>query len=415
MTGPLTTSPPPRVFYVQYMNPAAYPPLEHSAHLLADGGADVRMMGTAILDGALAFKPHPRIRVELRPFQGSGWRQKLHYVAFLSRAAREALRWQPTWIYASEPLACPIALVARALSGARVIYHEHDSPDPSSVGSRFERVVRACRRRLARQATVCIVPNRERADVFVRTTGAREALTIWNCPMPEDAATPAPAARSCLRAVYHGSIVPARLPMTVIDAIAALTGVTLQIAGYETAGHSGYVQALLDLARARGCADRVTYAGTVPRREDLLRLCAAGDVGLALLPASSDDFNERTMAGASNKPFDYLACGLPVIVADRPEWVDMFVRGGYGLACRAESADSIAEALAWCLAHPAERRAMGERGRLKILNEWNYERLFAPVRRAILTGGAGVPDVAGMNAHDPAPRSEPSSKASVVI
>ena len=30
-----------RVLYIQYTNPGHYPPLEHSAHLLADAGADV--------------------------------------------------------------------------------------------------------------------------------------------------------------------------------------------------------------------------------------------------------------------------------------------------------------------------------------------------------------------------------------
>ena len=37
----------PRVLYVQYTNPAAYPPIHHSGRMLADAGFDVRMVGTS--------------------------------------------------------------------------------------------------------------------------------------------------------------------------------------------------------------------------------------------------------------------------------------------------------------------------------------------------------------------------------
>jgi hypothetical protein len=45
------------------------------------------------------------------------------------------------------------------------------------------------------------------------------------------------------------------------------------------------------------------------------------------------DLNEQAMAGASNKPFDYLACGVPLLVSDLLDWRMMFVKPGYGLAC----------------------------------------------------------------------------------
>ena len=89
------------------------------------------------------------------------------------------------------------------------------------------------------------------------------------------------------------------------------------------------------------------------------------------------------MAGASNKPFDYLACGLALLVSDLPDWRKMFVEPGYGLACNPNDTDSIAAQLRWFLKHPAETREMGERGRQRILTEWNYERQFAAVVEVI--------------------------------
>ena len=107
----------PRVLYVQYTNPAGYPPVEHGARLLADAGWDVLLLGIAISDAALALGHHDRIRVKLRPPAGVGWRQKLHYAKFLAWAVAEAGRWRPDWIYASDALSCPIALVMATACG----------------------------------------------------------------------------------------------------------------------------------------------------------------------------------------------------------------------------------------------------------------------------------------------------------
>jgi glycosyltransferase involved in cell wall biosynthesis len=181
--------------------------------------------------------------------------------------------------------------------------------------------------------------------------------------------------------LFHGSIVPARLPLTVIHALARLPShVRLLIAGYETIGHPGYLRTLALAAEELEIGSRVEFSGTLSSHSALMRHCATCHVGLALMPRTTDDFNERTMLGASNKPFDYLACGLAVLVTDLPDWRATYVDPGYGLACDPDSPESVAAALDWFLAHPAERIAMGERGRRRILEDWNYDSRFEVVR-----------------------------------
>jgi glycosyltransferase involved in cell wall biosynthesis len=116
----------------------------------------------------------------------------------------------------------------------------------------------------------------------------------------------------------------------------------------------------------------------VPRAE-LLELARSSDVGLSLMPNETRDLNERHMVGASNKPFEYLASGLPLLVSDLPDWRRTFVEPGFGLACNPASAASIAERLRWYLHHPAERAGMGAAGRRQVIDAWHYERCFAPV------------------------------------
>ena len=383
---------PARVLYVQYTNPGAYPPVDHSAELLAEAGFEVLVLGTRRADDPLELSSHPRVRVATLPHEPPGWRQKLHYARFAAWALLWTLRWRPQWVYASDPPSCPVALLAGGLPGVRVLYHEHDSPAVSDAGRVIARtvpdkVIMRARQALARRCELVVLPNEARAATYARTTGRDRVLTVWNTPLRREVAAAArpDTSSSRLRVLYHGSIVPARLPLAVIDAIATLpAGVTLDIAGYETIGHPGYTDALLARARQLGIAERVRLHGAL-RRGDLMRLCATCDVGLALLPADSADVNERAMVGASNKPFDYMASGLALLVPALPEWLGTYVEPGFGLACDPASVGSLAAALRWCLEHSAERLAMGVRGRQKILGEWNYERCFAPVLDQVRT------------------------------
>ena len=138
------------------------------------------------------------------------------------------------------------------------------------------------------------------------------------------------------------------------------------------------------LATELGVRDRIEFAGTIPLRADLLSLCATCDVGLSLMPSNPPDVNERSMAGASNKAFDYLACGLPLVVSDLPDWRTMFVDEGFAEAVDPASPESLAKALSAYAADPQARLARGERGRQRILTEWHYERAFQPVLERML-------------------------------
>src|SRR5206468_12512426 len=155
-------------------------------------------------------------------------------------------------------------------------------------------------------------------------------------------------------------------------------------------GHKGYVQQLQQTACRLGLSGRIEFLGTVPTRGELFEWCRRCHVGIALMPKNSADVNEQAMTGASNKPFDYLACGLALLVSELAEWKKMFVDPGYGLACDPGDPDSIAKQLLWFLQHPVETRSMGIKGRQRILSEWNYETQFSPVLQAI--GAKGVQD-----------------------
>src|SRR5437016_2821092 len=109
--------------YVQYTNPAGYPPLQHSSRILANNGWKVFFLGSGA-QGAdtLDFPPHPNIRVKHVPFCRAGWRQKLHYAQFTLWVFWWVILWRPRWIYASDPLSCPVTALLGMVPGLRILY-----------------------------------------------------------------------------------------------------------------------------------------------------------------------------------------------------------------------------------------------------------------------------------------------------
>jgi glycosyltransferase involved in cell wall biosynthesis len=209
-------------------------------------------------------------------------------------------------------------------------------------------------------------------------------ICVWNCPSRDEVGVQPEKSADDLILFYHGSIVPDRLPVSVIYALADLpSSVRLRIAGYETVGHPRYARELEEFAGSLRLGSRFEYLGSLSSRQALLPEPRKAHVGLALMPIKAMDLNLQAMTGASNKPFEYMACGLALLVSDLPDWSEMFVEPGYARSCNPEDPESIASALRWFIENPVKTRNMGERGRKQVLDEWNYETQFEAVSRAL--------------------------------
>lgn len=372
---------PPRVLFIQATEPAGYPPLIHASSLMAEAGWDVTFLAAPIAGNMLALPCHPRITARAIPTRPSHVMGKAAYARYTAAAARLALRLRPEIIYASDPLGAGPGLVAARLARARLVYHEHDSPAPGSLGPSLA----PARAAAARRAELVIFPNEARARIAQAELGfpAERLRIVWNMPRRAELPPLDNQPELPLVAYYHGSITPERLPLAAVEAVRRLCGLAcLRIAGYEAPGAVGYIQRLIALGGG-GAMRLVRYAGQVPHRADLIAAAAQAHVGIALIPCNGNDANLSHMTGASNKPFDYMAAGLALMVSDRSDWREMFVAPGYARACDPADPASIAAALTWFLDHPTERRAMGTSGRARIAAEWNYDSAFAPVMKAL--------------------------------
>jgi glycosyltransferase involved in cell wall biosynthesis len=393
-----------RILYVQYANPGAFPPLQHSSRILAKEGWSVLFLGIGSRNEAkLEFPPHPDITVRRFKYCPPGFRQKLHYLSFGAWVCLWTLRWRPLWVYASDPLSCPVALLLSLLPGSKMLYHEHDlpadgarirrdrwpragsairAPNTSVRKTRFIRLVLWSRRRLVNRASACVLPNEKRIETFKASTKTpQRVFCVWNCPSLDELKVE-DEKDSEIVLHYHGNIGPQLVPLKLVDALVQAPEVRLRLIGYTTLGVELHLEAFQNAVAAAGISQRVEYVPAIPRH-DLLEEARRAHIGLALMPRDSRNVNFQNMTGASNKVFDYLACGLALLVSDLPDWTKMFVEPGYGVACDPEDSNSIARALKWFVEHPDETRQMGKEGKKRIAADWNYESQFAVVQKLL--------------------------------
>ena len=88
-----------RILYIQFTDPAAYPPIEHSSGIFAERGWEVSILGNASAgELPLTLPVHPRMRFKKFGFVRGGWSQKLQYMRFMFFALFWSWWWRPSWI-----------------------------------------------------------------------------------------------------------------------------------------------------------------------------------------------------------------------------------------------------------------------------------------------------------------------------
>jgi glycosyltransferase involved in cell wall biosynthesis len=132
--------------------------------------------------------------------------------------------------------------------------------------------------------------------------------------------------------------------------------------------------------------DRVRYEGVVPmaRVRELL-----GEARVALcLNRPREDYVDL----ATNKLFEYMAVGLPVVSTDIPFWRKLIEETGCGIVVEGADAEQMAAAVRHLIGHPREAEAMGRRGREAAEQRYNWvseERVLLDLYRRVV----GPPEI----------------------
>lgn len=129
---------------------------------------------------------------------------------------------------------------------------------------------------------------------------------------------------------------------------------------------------------------RIDYRGQMTRLQMLAELSRA----FAAIVLFHNGPNTRSVR--SNRFYEALAAGVPVITPDFGDWKSVVEENRCGLTVNPEDPQQIAVAIEWLSSHPEEAAKMGRNGRELFLREFNWEREGKKLVRlyATLTNGS---------------------------
>ncbi|GHA88708.1 glycosyltransferase family 4 protein [Streptomyces termitum] len=364
-------------------------------HVVCPRGGKRDTEAEAVIDG---IRIH---RYPLRAATGGPAGYLREYGAALWHTARLARKVGPVdVVHACNP---PDLLFLPALwlkrQGARFVFDQHDLV-PELYLSRFDRGkdllyrgVCALERMTYRAADVVIATNESYRDVAVRRGGKRpEDVFVVRSAPDTDRFRPVPPEPELKRGQPHllcylGVMGPQDGVDYALRALAALrdkVGRTDWHAVFVGAGDT--FDAMVELSRRLGLADRVEFTGRVPDA-DLVRYLSTADVCL-----SPDPRNPLNDVSTMNKVLEYMVMGRPIVSFDLKE-----ARVSAGEAALYTSADDegeFAELIARLLDDPELRARMGKAGQERVEGplSWRnsqtallaaYEAAYAAVRGAV--------------------------------
>ncbi len=302
---------------------------------------------------------------------------RLHRVLVGTWRAFFAIRKiRPAVVHFHDPELIPLGMILRVL-GYKVIYDVHEDV-PRQIYSKYY-IPRIFRGPTALAmailewccawiwtAIIPATPVIACTPIFSARFPSHKTVVVNNFPISNELVVPNPTPYElrphCF--AYVGGIETVRGAFEMIRAFECLKDIkdaTLELAGEFSPS------ILEDELRALSGWASVHYHGLVGRQEvaQILNKARAGLVVLHPEPTHIESY--------PIKMFEYMSTGLPIIASDFPIWRQIIDGAGCGLLVDQKNPKIIAEAMRWILEHPAEAKAMGQRGRQAMERIYNWD------------------------------------------
>jgi glycosyltransferase involved in cell wall biosynthesis len=290
----------------------------------------------------------------------------------------------------------PVAWLASRLNRAKLVYDGHEiygeiGPTAPLEGRLPALVSLLVERFMVRHADVVVTTNESRAKVLRERHGVDRIHVIGNVPQVVAEVVPVnpgyPADRHIL--LYQGGVYArSRAFQETVQALRILDDTDLVVIGF---GRRQEIELVQRWAKLAGVAEQVHFLG--PRKfDELIGTAAAATVGL--VPIKPDSLNHYF--GDTNKLFEYLMAGLPVVASDLPEIRRVVTSGTphVGELFEPGSPESIASAVRRIVDDPASYAARRAQARAVALRSFNWEiegrRLLGLYSNLTANGGGTV-------------------------
>ena len=227
----------------------------------------------------------------------------------------QMVKSRPDVVHAHDVNTLPTAWLAAVLTRSPLIYDAHEISTGREGYASFRSLVGCVEKRLMPRAAGTITTTDTRAKFFARAYGITRPLVLQNRP--------------CLASIERSQRIREELqldqpwPIVIYQGglqqgrgLERLVEVAAQVedAYFVFIGAGRLETMLMDRARSMKIESRVRFIPTVPLQE-LLHYMASADIGVQ--PIENTCLNH--FSTDSNKLFEYVQAGLPVVASDLPE------------------------------------------------------------------------------------------------
>lgn len=255
-------------------------------------------------------------------------------------------------VHAHDVNTLPTAWLAACLSGARLVYDAHEISTSREGYSSFRKLVAVVERALMPRADGTITTTEARAKFFARAYGIARPMVLQNRPRQQRAhrseriRQELGLSEAWPIVVYQGGVQQGR-------GLERLARISAQVpnAYFVFIGGGRLDGSLRQIVHEMQLENRVRFIPTVALAE-LPSYTASADIGVQ--PIENTCLNHYTTD--SNKLFEYVQAGLPVVASDLPEIRRVVRTHDLGLLVPAGDSEALAEALRNLVADEAKRR-----------------------------------------------------------
>lgn len=266
-----------------------------------------------------------------------------------------------------DPELIPIGLILR-LIGKKVVYDVHEDYAGSILSKHY--LMPGLRRILA---FLFDLVEKKSAPFFNRVIVATEhigkkfkkgkTVPIHNYPLQQREIPAGSGGSGKFRIIYPGPIAHIRGIANVVDAVAALGLPDIEL---MLIGDFVPAQYRAELMRSPGWRN-VVCLGPLPHAE-VIEHIAVSDLGIECsLPAPNYLYSE------SNKVFEYMSVGIPVLCSNLPRIQEIVEGSRCGLCVDPNSPEAIARGIRRLYDDPDLRAEMGANGRRAISSTYNWD------------------------------------------
>ncbi len=285
--------------------------------------------------------------------------------------AQAIIDFKPDVIHANDYDALVPAFCAAKKLGCPLVYDSHEicveNDFIKRLPSAFIKYMRWNEKRMCRRVDRMICVSHAAADYFAQTYGIPTPMVVTNCaPAPKD--EPQAPKTAGFEILNHGQFYEGRGYDLMVEAapmLKDLEDIRLAMRGF------GRIEEQLRKRVKELQADNVVFYPKV-LVEELIPKAASSHVGVAITEPICLNFK----LSVSNKLFEYVAAGLPVILSDIPEHRYLNDKYDFGLILPETTPHAFAQAVRKLYSDPELYRRLADNA-VKLSQEVNWEKEFS--------------------------------------